>query len=307
MLEITSVQNPRVKNAVRLREARHRREQGLILIDGVRELFRAVNAGVRLVEVFICESLCTTAESQALLENLRKSSTAGNRFEILEVAPKVFEKLAFGDRAEGVLGVANMPQNKLSEIQLLLEQPSPLAPLRAPTEGWSGEGSNSRHPLVVVLEGVEKPGNLGAVLRSADAAAAAALILADSRVDLYNPNAIRASLGMIFTVPVCEATSGDVLAWLRAHQLKIFAAKVDGSAPYTQADYRGPTAFVLGAEATGLTSAWTAPDITAIHLPMLGVADSLNVSATAAVLCYEALRQREKEKKVPGTKHGIYR
>jgi RNA methyltransferase, TrmH family len=268
MLEITSVQNPRVKNAVRLREARHRREQGLILIDGVRELSRAADAGVRLAEVFVCESLCNTAESQALLEKLRKSSAAGDRFEILEVVPKVFEKLAFGDRAEGVLGVAEMPQKKLSDIAL---------------------PDNS---LVVVLEGVEKPGNLGAVLRSADAAGAMALILADSRVDLYNPNAIRASLGTIFTVPVCEAANGDVLDWLRQQQLKIFAAKVDGSVPYTQADYRGPTAFVLGAEATGLTAAWSAADITAIHLPMLGVADSLNVSATAAVLFYEALRQR---------------
>jgi TrmH family RNA methyltransferase len=133
---------------------------------------------------------------------------------------------------------------------------------------------------------------LGAVLRSADAAGVSALILADSRADLYNPNAIRASLGTIFSMPVCEAASGEVLEWLRQHQFKIFAAKVDGSAPYTQVDYRGPTAFILGAEATGLTSAWIAPDITAIHLPMLGIADSLNVSATAAVLFYEALRQR---------------
>jgi TrmH family RNA methyltransferase len=142
------------------------------------------------------------------------------------------------------------------------------------------------------LEGVEKPGNLGAVLRSADAVGVSALILADSRVDLYNPNAIRASLGTIFTVPVCEASSSEVLNWLRENKLKIFAARVDGSVPYTQVDYRGPTAYVLGAEATGLTPAWTAPDITAIHLPMHGIADSLNLSATAAVLFYEALRQR---------------
>jgi TrmH family RNA methyltransferase len=148
------------------------------------------------------------------------------------------------------------------------------------------------HPLVVVLEGVEKPGNLGALLRSADAAGVSALVLADSRVDLYNPNAIRASLGTIFSLPVCEAASGEVLAWLQQHELQIFAARVDGSVPYTERDYRGPTAFVLGAEATGLTSAWNAPDITAIHLPMRGIADSLNVSATAAVLFYETLRQR---------------
>ena len=216
-------------------------------------------------------------------KNLQQSSSPGKEFEILEVTPAVFEKLAFGDRAEGILGVAEMPKKKLRR---LLTLPSPPAPLPM------GEGRIAANPLVVVLEGVEKPGNLGAVLRSADAAGVSALILADSRVDLYNPNAIRASLGTIFTVPVCEAASGEVLAWLRDSKLKIFAARVDGSVPYTQADYRGPTAFVLGAEATGLTSAWTAPDITAIHLPMLGIADSLNVSATAAVLFYEALRQR---------------
>jgi RNA methyltransferase, TrmH family len=268
MLEITSPQNPRVKNAVRLREAKHRREQGLILIDGVREISRAVDAGVKMVEVFVCESLYTTAESKSLLEQLRKP-TVLNDFNILEVTPAIFEKLAFGDRAEGILGIAEMPRTTLEDIRL-----------------------STDNPLVVVLEGVEKPGNLGAVLRSADGAGLSALILADSRVDLYNPNAIRASLGTIFSMPVCEAPSGEVLMWLREHQLKIFAARVDGSVPYTQVDYRGPTALVLGAEATGLTPSWSAPDITAVHLPMLGIADSLNVSATAAVLFYEALRQR---------------
>jgi RNA methyltransferase, TrmH family len=268
MLEITSPQNPRVKNALRLREARHRWEQGLILIDGVRELSRAFQAGVRMAEVFICPPLCATPESHALLEKLQSSSTLGEGFEILQLTPGVFGKLAFGDRAEGILGVAEMPRRELSDIAL------------------------PENPLVAILEGVEKPGNLGAVLRSADAAGISALILADSRIDLYNPNAIRASLGTIFNVPVCEAASGEVLEWIRQHRLKIISARVEGSVPYVQADYRGPTAFILGAEATGLTSAWTAPDITAVQLPMLGQADSLNVSATAAVLFYEALRQR---------------
>jgi TrmH family RNA methyltransferase len=293
MLEITSPQNPRVKNAVRLREARHRREQGVILIDGVRELSRAIDAGVRMVEVFVCKSLCTTPETQSLLEKFNLSSSPGKAFEILEVTPGVFEKLAFGDRAEGILGVAEMPKETLKEIRLLTTLPSPPAPITS----WcppKGEGRIAANPLVVVLEGVEKPGNLGAVLRSADAAGVSALILADSRIELYNPNAIRASLGTIFTVPVCEAASDEILAWLRDNKIKIFAARVDGSIPYTEADYRGPTAIVLGAEATGLTSAWTASDIAAVHLPMLGVADSLNVSATAAVLFYEALRQRTK-------------
>jgi TrmH family RNA methyltransferase len=148
------------------------------------------------------------------------------------------------------------------------------------------------NPLVAVLEGVEKPGNVGAVLRSADGAGVSALLTADARTDLFNPNAIRASLGTIFTMPVCQAAASDVLAWLRAQHLQILAARVEGSVPYTEVDYRRPTAIVLGNEAEGLTDLWSADDITAIQLPMLGIADSLNVSTAAAILFYEARRQR---------------
>ncbi len=218
---------------------------------------------MRLLEVFVCQSLCQGDEARELLAEL-----PGHECEVLGVNEAVFEKLAFGQRAEGVLGVAEMPRPTLASLTL---------PERA---------------VVAVLEGVEKPGNVGAVLRSADAAGVAAVILADARTDLYNPNAIRASLGTIFTVPVCTATSDEVLVWLRQQRLAIFAARVDGSMPYTAADFRGPTAVVLGSEASGLSPAWTAGDIKPIRLPMLGAADSLNVSVTAAVLFYEALRQR---------------
>jgi TrmH family RNA methyltransferase len=131
------------------------------------------------------------------------------------------------------------------------------------------------------------------VLRSADAAGVSAVIVADGRTDLFNPNAIRASLGTIFTMPVCEAASGDVLAWLRQRRFQIVAARVDGPVHYAKVDYRLPTAIVLGGEAPGLSLVWSGDDIAAVHLPMLGAADSLNVSVTAAVLFYEALRQRE--------------
>jgi RNA methyltransferase, TrmH family len=263
MLLITSPHNPRVKDAVRLRDRRHREKQGRILIDGARELQRAIGAGVRPVELFVCESLCHSDDAQRLL-----AATLESGCEVLHVSETVFEKLAFGQRAEGVLGVAEMPRPTLAALQL-------------PT-----------NPLVAVLEGVEKPGNVGAVLRSADAAGVSAVIVADPRTDLYNPNAIRASLGTIFTMRVCEAASGDVLAWLRQHEFAILAARVDGAVPYTEVDYRGPTAIVLGSEAAGLSSVWTGHDIKAVRLPMRGSADSLNVSVTAAVLFYEALRQR---------------
>jgi len=143
-----------------------------------------------------------------------------------------------------------------------------------------------------VLERIEKPGNVGAVVRSADGAGVSAVILADAVTDLYNPNAIRASLGMIFTLPVCSTTTHEALAWLRKQSLQVLAARVDGAVPYTEIDYTLPTAIVLGSEATGLGDGWRAEGVTAVRLPVHGKADSLNVSATAAVLFYEALRQR---------------
>ena len=144
-----------------------------------------------------------------------------------------------------------------------------------------------------MLEGVEKPGNIGAVLRSADAAGVSALIVADGGTDLFNPNTIRASLGTIFTVPVCSASAAAVRDWLLAAKLAIFAARVDAEAIYSDADFTRPAAIVLGSEAAGLTGVWSGAGITPIRLPMKGAVDSLNVSATAAVLFYEALRQRE--------------
>jgi len=262
------LQNLRVKDAVRLRQRRQRERQGRIVIDGARELGRAIDAGVALVEVFVCEQLCAGEEARAVLERLPDGDA-----EVLHVGPKVFEKLAFGDRTEGVLGVAETPNVRLDDLKL--------PDLKLPGR-----------PLVAVLEGVEKPGNVGAVLRSGSGADISALIVADGRTDLYNPNAIRASLGTIFTIPVCTATTAETLDWLRRQRLAVFAARVDGSVPYTQAELRGPAAIALGSEATGLSAVWSADDITAIGLPMHGVADSLNVSATAAVLFYEALRQR---------------
>ncbi len=206
---ITSLQNPRVKDAIRLRNARHRQRQGRIIIDGVRELSRAVQAGVRMIEIFICEPLISGAEAQAQIETIK---TCGG--EILPVSEVVFNKMAFGSRMEGVLGVAEMPRKTLQDLSLHLKSPHP-SPLPIRLRRMPGEGTFTKNPLVAVLEGVEKPGNIGAVLRSADAAGVSALILSDARTDLYNPNAIRASLGTIFTMPVCEAPSSQSLEWLR--------------------------------------------------------------------------------------------
>jgi RNA methyltransferase, TrmH family len=273
LTSITSLQNPHVKDAVKLRDHRGRQSQRRILIDGARELTRAVEAGVRLRAAFVCPALCESTDAQRVLTLL-----PGTGAEVFDVPRAVFEKLAFGQRAEGVLGVADTPGSELARLDAIVFQ--------------TRAGKPPMAPLVAVLEGVEKPGNVGAVLRSADGAGVSALIVADGGTDLYNPNAIRASLGTIFTVPVAAASTAETLAWLRAKGLAIYAARVGGAAPYTEVDYRRPAAIVLGSEARGLSAAWSAEDITAIGLPMLGVADSLNVSATAAVLFYEARRQR---------------
>lgn len=268
---ITSPQNPRVKAAVRLREGRYRRREGLFAIDGLREIERAILGGIEIQTAFYSpERYVRTDQAEAILTKLKE-----NNVEIIEVLPTILDKMAFGDRTEGILAVARTPERSLAAF-------TPSTPT----------------PLVGVIERIEKPGNVGAVLRSADGAGLDAIIVADPLSDLLNPNTIRSSLGTVFTLPVFSASTEETFAWLAKNRLKIFAARVDGSVPYTEADYRVACAIVLGAESTGLSDAWSESHIydettlQAIRLPMLGLADSLNISATAAVLFYEALRQR---------------
>ncbi len=260
---IASPANPRVRAAAALRERRERDRTGRIVIDGARELLRALDAGVTLETLFVCAPLCRSPACHDLLE--RVAPTDPRHVPVTEAA---FAKLAFGDRAEGVVGIALRPTLELSALD--------------PPEA----------PLLVVVEAVEKPGNLGAILRSADGAGADGLIAADPTTDLFNPNAIRASLGTIFSVPVAAATTAATLAWLRSRRIRIVVARIDGSELYTQTDLTGPIAIVLGSEAGGLTAAWSGPGVRAVRLPMDGSADSLNVSTAAAVLLYEARRQR---------------
>jgi TrmH family RNA methyltransferase len=261
---ITSLNNQRVKDAIKLRDHRQRGTQGRFFIDGARELLQAIAGSVRFVELFVCESLCKSAESQHVLDRLRELQAR-----VWHVAPEVFEKMAFGERHEGVLAVAETPHATLAELSV-------------------PDGA-----LVAVLEGLEKPGNVGAVLRSADGAGVGAVIAVDPRTDFYNPNCIRSSMGTVFTLPVCQATTHETLDWLRERRVKILAARLDAVRTYSDVDFGSSAAIVLGSEAAGLSDAWEAADVTAIKLPMHGTADSLNVSATAAVLFYEAWRQRQ--------------
>jgi RNA methyltransferase, TrmH family len=258
---IASPANPRVKAVGRLRSRRERDATGLTIVDGAREIGRAIDAGVEVVEVFVCEPVAIGIEAGAVLQRLRPGGWTS-------VSDTVLARLAFGDRADGIVAVVRPPRIGLADLRL------------------PGD------PLVVVVEGIEKPGNLGAILRSVDGSGVDALIAADPVTDLFNPNAIRASLGTIFGRPVVQATAAETLDWLRAGEIRIVAARVDATTDYADADLRGPLAIVLGSEAAGLSDAWRATDVVAVRLPMLGLADSLNVSAAAAILCYEALRQR---------------
>jgi TrmH family RNA methyltransferase len=263
--EITSRSNPRVAAVAGLRDRRERERQGLTVVDGAREVRRAIDSGADVVEAFVCGPLLAGPDARAGLDALERGGTR-----ITAVSQGVFEKLAFGDRAEGLLAVVRIPDLSLGRLAL-------------PPD-----------PLVAVIEGVEKPGNIGAVLRSADGAGADALVAASPRTDLFNPNAIRASAGTIFRVPLAAAPAEEALAWARAAELRIVATRVDADRPYTDVDLTGPVAIVLGAEADGLTPTWDAPDTEAVRIPMRGIADSLNVSVAAALLLFEARRQRDR-------------
>lgn len=261
---IESPANPRLRAAVALRERRGREASGLTLVDGAREARRAIEAGVEVETAFVCPTLLTSEDARAALAALGR---AAGRRELVEVGPRAFEKLAYGDRSDGIVLVVRPNPRTLADLQL------PPA------------------PLVVVTEDVEKPGNVGAILRSADGAGADAVIAAGG-TDLFNPNVIRASVATVFTVPVAAAPAEDVVAWLRDRGLRILATRVDAPTLHADADLRGPVALVLGSEADGLSPAWEGVGAQELRLPMEGVADSLNVSAAAAILLYEAWRQR---------------
>ena len=260
---ITSLTNPLVKTAVRLRDRRERDRTGQTLVDGPRELLRALESGVDVVASFVCDELIRTADAE---KAVRRLLIAGAK--PMRVSPDVIAKVAYGNRSDGVAAIVRIPDTSLDRVFLVPDA------------------------LFVVIESVEKPGNLGAILRSADGAGADAVIAADPQTDLFNPNAIRASLGTIFSVPIATATTEATLQWLIANKVLPIAARVDARRTYTEIDFRGPVAIVLGSEADGLSTAWDDPGVEPVRIPMLGASDSLNVSAAAAVLLYEALRQR---------------
>lgn len=261
-MEITSRSNPRLRAAAQLRDRGARKETGLTIVDGAREILRAFDAGAAVETLFVCRGLLDPTDGEAAV-----AAAAARDIEILECSERAFELVAFGDRAEGVVAVVRPPVIELADLDL------------------------PASPLIVVTEDVEKPGNLGAILRSADGAGADAVI-AIGGTDLFNPNVIRASVGTVFAVPVVAASAEESAAWLSGRGIRVVAAVVDAPFAYSDADLRGAVAIVLGSEAEGLSRAWRGASVEAVSLPMLGIADSLNVSAAAAILLYEARRQR---------------
>jgi TrmH family RNA methyltransferase len=269
---LTSAANPRVRAVLDLRERRGRQRAGRIVVDGAREVARALDAGLEILEAFTDADAGpgASAEEAAVIARLMALGVA-----VTPVAGAARERLAYGDRAGALLAVATPPATTLDRVAAAV--------------------AASPDALVVVVEDAEKPGNLGAIARSADGAGAAALVAAVDRgpaVDPWNPNAIRASLGTILAIPLAVAPTAEVLPWLRAARLRIVAAVVDAPTPYHAADLRGPLAIAVGSEAHGLGEPWAAPDIEGVRIPMHGRADSLNLSAAAAILLFEARRQR---------------
>ncbi len=260
---LSSRQNPRFRQALALRDARQRRARRQLLVDGTREIGAALDAGIEVLEAWVAPERLRSQEARALLPRLRAAGAG-----LLTVSAPLLAALAYGDRDDGIVIVAAEPPTDLGRLALPAQ------------------------PLVAVVEQVEKPGNLGALLRSADGAGVDAVIVADPLCDPWNPNAIRASLGTIFSLPLAVSTSAEAVGFLCQQGIAIVAARLDGAVDYDAADLCGPIAIVVGAETSGLGAAWSGEGVTAVRIPMLGLADSLNVSASAAVLFYEARRQR---------------
>jgi len=262
-MEITSAQNPRIKHLLALQQKSSlRREEGLFVVEGRRELEHCIHAGMQVESIYHLPSV--------------NSQLSTLNSQLISVTPNVYERIAYRGSTEGIIAVIRTPQ------------PRSLASLL----GQEGRGVNG-NPLFIVLESVEKPGNLGAVLRSADAANATGVIVCDPLTDLYNPNLIRSSIGAIFTVPTVACTSEECIAFLKQHGIQILTAQLQDSHLYYDTPMSVPTAIVMGTESTGLTDVWREAADAHIRIPMMGQLDSLNVSVSAAILLFEAVRQRQ--------------
>lgn len=260
--KITSVHNPKVKNVIHLGKSSERKEQNLFIVEGCREITLAANAGYEFRNLFYCPEVGKVKQVTDLVSYLSKRTT------VFEITVSVFGKMAYRENSDGLIALMVPKYKKLEELKLTV------------------------NPLIIVLEKVEKPGNLGAVLRTADAAKVDAVLVCDPATDIFNPNVVRSSIGCLFTNQVVCCTSQEAIAWMRKHKIRSYAAALTATHYYHETDLTGSSAIVLGTEADGLTEFWLKESDDQIKIPMLGQIDSLNVSNATAIIVYEAKRQR---------------
>ena len=259
MKQITSVQNPFIKSLVLLQEkSKARKQSGTFLIEGQREIELAQKGGYEIETILFLPEISSESEAKKISRSA----------ELIEISKEVYQKLAYRDTTEGILAIAKSKNLSLSELNL---------------------GEN---PLILVAEAPEKPGNIGAILRTADAANLDAVIIANPKSDLYNPNIVRSSVGCLFTNNIATGTTEEIIAFLKSKNISIYCATLQNSTGYHTQDYTTPTALVVGTEATGLTQEWRNNATQNIIIPMQGAIDSMNVSVAAAILIFEAKRQR---------------
>lgn len=259
MKQITSIQNPLVKSLLQLQEkSKARKQSGTFLIEGIREIELALKGG------YVIETILFLPEMVS--ENQLKAF--GNDTQLIEISDDVYQKLAYRDSTEGILAVAKTKKMELAQLNL------------------------PKNALILIAEAPEKPGNIGALLRTADAAALDAVIIANPKSDMYNPNIVRSSVGCLFTNNIAIGTTSEIISFLQANNINIFCATLQDSKPYHEQDFTGATALVVGTEATGLTQDWRDAATQNIIIPMQGAIDSMNVSVAAAILIFEAKRQR---------------
>ncbi|MGM0934216.1 MAG: TrmH family RNA methyltransferase [Bacteroidota bacterium] len=262
--QISSSQNKEIKHLHQLQEkSRLRRKEGVFLVEGVREIGLAIKGDFKLKKIFFCEELFSTEKLEELISN------SDGKPEITELSSEVYEKLAYRGSTEGLLALFESRENSLSELKI-----------------------QSENPLILVTEAPEKPGNIGALLRTADAAGLDGVIIANPKTDLFNPNIIRSSVGCVFTTPIATGSTEEIIDFLKQKNIKIYAAALQASKEYTKIDYTGSSAIVVGTEATGLGDSWLENSEENIIIPMGGEIDSMNVSVAAGILIFEAKRQR---------------
>jgi TrmH family RNA methyltransferase len=266
--KITSLQNPRIKQLVKLRDRRPRDEAGVFLVEGYRQIRRALEKGITLSELYIAPDWYLGENEPALIA---QAEAAGAK--VFELTKDAFAKVAYRERPDGLLAVAPQWRRTLEDLDRIV------AGLKKP-------------PFLLVVEAIEKPGNLGTILRSADAAGVDALIVCDPVTDLFNPNVVRASTGVLFSVPVVIAASTEVRPWLQARGIRAVATTPAATALHTATDLRGPLAIVMGSEQYGLSDYWLQESDAQVRIPMAGQADSLNVAMATIITLFEAVRQR---------------